>query len=164
MKISKSIMLAASYIYLFPQIAQAENWTCLNDIDGIEAFASGDMKHADNYSEAKNAGVRVQREHPKTYMFAQAKFIDSGKRAVAICQYSNHVGLVATYAYLDIQRVDAPESCDTQDCKSKPHWRSEWVESSPEGPKGKNRMHVCVVTIDGLDHPSADCAFSGLIK
>lgn len=157
-------LVAIAALSISPLAEAQDNWTCLNSADAVEAFNSGDMKRASNYSEAEYGGVRVQREHPETFMFAQAKFIKGDERSAAICQYSNHVGLVATYLILDVGTVIGLEVCKTSKCRKKPHWRSEWTESKDEGPNGQDRMHVCMVLVDGLERPSSKCEFTGFTK
>lgn len=144
--------------------AFAENWTCLSDVDSIEAFESKDMERAPNYTVAPFGGARVQKQHPETYMFAQAKYFKEDDAGAAVCQYSNHVGLVATYLITNVRPVDSLKGCEQASCKAKPHWREEWVESKPEGPRGEDTMFVCVQTIGGLDRPSSDCEFTGYVK
>jgi len=98
------------------------------------------MKHATHYTESDIGSVEVQRKYPQTYMFGQAKFFKGAARSAVVCQYSNHVGFVATYLVVGVETLDDIAGCETDSCKSQPHWRSEWTESSSEGPRGQDRL------------------------
>ena len=98
-------------------------------------------------------------------MFGQAKFVSNQKKnprknkGVVICSYSNHGGWVFFFRTGHVEIVDDLDSCETDACKAKPHWRSEWANSSTKGRAGKERIYVCVETVDSLDRPSTGCKF-----
>jgi len=144
-----------------PVTAFAEEWKCLNDKDGLAAFNSGDMKRAPGYTEPKSGGTRVQREHPKTFMFGQSRFLKGKLSSNAVCQYTNHVGAVAYYIIQNVETVDVLEACETETCKSKPHWRSEWVVSNPDDASKGYELYVCIESGEGYDWASTACKFTG---
>lgn len=119
------------------------------------AFASGDVGAYPNYAEG--GGARVQKQHPDTYIFGQAKTVAQNEGAtVGICQYSNHVGVVAMFAMIVKGTVDPLEGCPEHACRAKPWWRTEYVESDPAD---WTLMQVCVVDRNGLAMPSVGCGF-----
>ena len=134
--------------------AQAE-LICPSEEVAREQFTSRALSQYPNYSEG--GGARVQHQHPSTHLFGQAKHIArEGRGAVGFCQYSNHVGLVATFA-VRIEGTTAPlHGCDSAECRSKPWWRTEYVESDPAD---EMLMQVCVVDRGGETFPSIGCRF-----
>ena len=155
-----SLLFAAMVLFCFQSgQAQEDNYfQCPTGSQAIEWFADGRLSELPNYSES--AGARVQRQHPDTRMFAQAKFIFWDERSVGICQYSNHVGVVAQIALADAVTDAHDDKCDNGSCLNGSYWRSEWAESLPEQDKlGREQLHVCMQDIEGVNYPSIGCRF-----
>lgn len=126
--------------------AQEQDWRyCWSDEKALELFNSREWANHPNYS-----------EHPNTHLFGQIKIVDS----IILCQYSNHVGLVFTvYAQDAITKKE--DKCDAKECRSEPHWRSEWIEGKPQqdDPK-RTHLDVCVIELNEIAYPSVGCAYS----
>ena len=101
-KLYQFLLLLVVMVLLCFQSGQAQEdnyFQCPTGSQAIEWFEDGRLSKLPNYSES--AGARVQRQHPDTRMFAQAKFVFWDERSVGICQYSNHVGVVAQIALVN---------------------------------------------------------------
>lgn len=116
-------------------------------------FQNNSLQGKHFYTESH--GARVQREHPKTYLFGQTKYLQAYNGAV--CQYSNHVGLVFTLFYPNVEPV-SKEQCISDACSNYFFWREEWAESGPElDRQGYDRILVCVEERSGIQYPSVAC-------
>jgi hypothetical protein len=134
--------------------AQAE-LSCPSEEVAREQFTSRVLSQYPNYSEG--GGARVQHQYPSTHLFGQAKHIArEGRGAVGLCQYSNHVGLVVTFAVPIEGTIEPLHGCDSAECRSKPWWRTEYMESDPADEK---LMQVCVIDRNDETFPSSDCRF-----
>ena len=119
-------------------------------------YAAGGAQGLPAFNEPQIGGTRVQKQHPFTYLFGQSKYIEGEKGNVAICQYSNHVGMVAQYGLLVKQREElSAESCASPDC-NETFWRDEWMDSDP---RSENVIAVCMERRGGESHPSTACSF-----
>ena len=146
-------ILALTFIECNLQTASAEeSLICPSSEAGRVAFASGEAKLWPNYSEGTAA--RVQRQHPDTGLWAQAKFIGLGADKVALCQYYSHVGLVMTAAYVGYEIAEVVDGA---------YWREEFVEGSEDMDRpGREMLDVCMKKIDGVAFPSTDCLFKSV--
>ena len=142
-----------------PVASFAKDWACFDDKQALVAFNSGVLKDLPGYTEPADGGTRVQQEHPQTYMFGQSRFLKSKVGTRAVCQYHNHVGVVAYFTVGSVNTVDGLEACDTATCKSKPHWRNEWTNSDFENPDDHYTLYICMETVDGFERPSTACKF-----
>ncbi len=106
-----------------------------------------------NYSEPEIGGTRVQRQHSKTFLWGHAKFIDRDGNKAAICQYSNHVGLVAQFAFTADSANDLVNSCTPESCDGKSYWREEYDREAPS----QTMIYVCVRADKGIEFPSIKC-------
>ena len=151
-----SLMLSA--IISMPALAQDPIEECMDPEIARAFFAAQGLAAMPNYTEGP--GSRVQRQHPQTYMYGQAKFIKQTDGGFAICSYSNHVGWVAIYG----DKIHVPTvkvtKCEKPDCESLPRWRLEYSESSPDQDRpGQEQLHVCVENKGSVEHPSFGCRF-----
>ena len=147
---------------LSTQAAAADGtFVCPADEVARTLFQSGKLSSYPNYSEPPFGGARVQKQFPKTYLFGQAKYISKNSKSAAICQYSNHVGLVAQFVVLNRQAGDLDKDCNTNQCEGVAHWRKEYEFSSPQEEKpGRKYIDVCVITKKGIDYPSTECEYA----
>lgn len=128
---------------------------CLSPDAAREAFKTKELVGKDYYEESH--GARVQREHPNTYMFSQTKYVTHFD--AAICNYSNHVGLVFVQVFTRSLRSQENE-CNDASCRTSAHWREEWTESTPNLDRpGEERLLVCMEERDGVAYPSVGCSF-----
>jgi hypothetical protein len=155
----RNILIVMLSLTTLPLCANAEDWSCPTAEEGRGLFLKGIMAEWPNYAEAD--GARVQRQHPQTaFIAAQAKHIDWNGRDAAICQYYNHIGLVASSVVIGAKRHPETSICKTETCVSKAYWRNEFTYSSPDLDKaGQEQMLVCMENRDGLSFPSAACRF-----
>lgn len=120
-----------------------------------QQFASNSLSKLPNYAEGP--GARVQRQHPDTHLFGQAKYVSANDgRSFGLCQYFNHVGWVAVFGVAVVGTREPLQGCESAECRSKPWWRTEYVESDPADEK---TMQVCMVERDGEAFPSLGCGF-----
>lgn len=132
---------------------------CLSNADMAARFQSGDTAGLPNYT--TSAGARVQRQHPNTALIGQTKFIDWDGMTVGMCMYSNHVGLVASFALRGVLADAGDEACDDGSCLNGAYWRSEWTETLPEDDRpGKEQLYVCMNNLGQTAIPSTDCLFN----
>lgn len=136
--------------------AQADDASyCMTGELANKEFQGKSLQGKHFYTESH--GARVQREHPKTYLFGQTKYLQPYNGAV--CQYSNHVGLVFTLFYPNVEPV-YKEQCISDVCSDHFFWREEWAESSPELDKqGYDRILVCVEERSDIQYPSVECGY-----
>ena len=160
----RSLLAAAMLVLSGPplsataQDAQSEYISCLTASEMSGLFQSGETSRLPNYSES--AGARVQRQYPTTLLIAQAKFIDWDNKPAAICQYSNHVGIVANFLFAGPTADASDGACDDGSCAPDTYWRAEWAETSEKDDRpGKEKIYVCVKDVDGAAYPSAGCNF-----
>ena len=113
-----------------------------------------------NYTEPEEGGTRVQKQHPKTRLSGQAKFLDRNGQKIAFCHYSNHVGLVASYAFIADSATDLVNSCTPETCDGQSYWREEYERSDASD----NMIHVCVGAYKGLEVPSVKCTVQSTPK
>ena len=156
----KSLSLGAIFcgILSTPAFAIEELNQCMEDEIARAFFATGALVAMPNYTEGP--GARVQRQYHQTHMYGHAKFIGSSESGFAACAYSNHVGWVFIYGDKSVTPKRLDIDCDSDACKADPHWRLEFMESSPDLDKpGQEQIYVCVETKKGLDFPSIGCHF-----
>jgi hypothetical protein len=146
-------ILAVTVIGLnFQAAIAAEPLICPSPETGRMAFASGEAKSWPNYSEGTAA--RVQRQHPDTGLWAQAKFIGWNADKVALCQYYSHVGLLMTVAYVGYDIAEVVDGA---------YWREEFVEGSEDLDRpGREMLQVCMKKEDSVAYPSTDCRFKSV--
>ena len=142
---------------LFSNVVHAGeiDFFCPNSEEGRVLFANKKLSEYPYYAEPKIGGTRVQKQHPQTYLFGQAKFLISNGSGVVVCNYSNHVGLVALFAYVGVVAPKVDEKCTNTNCENEVHWRNEHTYSTiEEDIPGQETINVCVHTKDGIDYPS----------
>ena len=154
-----SIVIAAGLaIFSSGAFAQDGLFACPDGEQARVMFKDGRMATYPSYAEGD--GARVQKQHPETYLFAQAKFRNAGFAGVGICQYSNHVGWVAMFAADTVARSVQHDGCQAGTCNDIPRWRSEHTNASPQHDRpGQETIFVCVKDKNGIAHPSAACRF-----
>jgi len=132
---------------------------CLTSAEMSRLFQAGDTSRLPNYSES--TGARVQRQHPNTFLVAQSKYINWNNKPAAICQYSNHVGIVSNFLLGGVTADATDGACDDGSCTNGSYWRSEWTETFEKDDKpGREQIYVCVKDIEGAAIPSGDCRFN----
>ncbi len=133
-----------------PHLAIAEEFVCPSAEIAREAFGVGEAAAWPNYTEGTAA--RVQRQHPNTGLWAQAKFIDWNTKSAAICQYYSHVGLLMTMVEVGFERGAVDEGS---------FWREEFAEESEDlDQPGKEMLWTCMKREGAADFPSIGCRFS----
>lgn len=138
---------------------------CPNAEEGRQLYQSGELAKQPNFAESPSGGARVQQQHPNTYLFGQAKYINWDGRGVAVCQYSNHVGLVATFVRLQKLAVGLKSNCKHKRCEGESHWRNEHTNSTLQEDKlGQENIFVCVETKNEIEYPSTLCGYSAAKK
>lgn len=118
-----------------------------------QVIMEGKIDKLPNYSEPKIGGARVQKQHPKTRLSGQAKFLDRDGKKIALCHYSNHVGLVAQYAFVADSATDLVNNCTPETCDGQSYWRAEYERDAPS----EAMINVCVGAYKGLEVPSVKC-------
>jgi len=134
--------------------------TCLRGSEMRTVFAAGDTAGLPSYTEA--AGARVQRQHPNTRLIGQAKHLQQADgKALGICEYSNHVGIVAVFLLGDAKADAYDEACDNGTCSEGDYWRSEHMQT-PDGSERENpaMIKACYRDIDNTAYPSSRCGFT----
>ena len=133
---------------------------CLGSNEMLDLFLKGETENIPRYSES--AGARVQRQFPKTHVYLHAKYIERGDRSIGICQYSNHVGIVANYVLNGAWADAADGDCSGEYCARGGYWRQEWRETSEaDDVEGQEYIYTCMRdNQDGRVFPSGQCGFS----
>ena len=140
--------------------AQEGLFACPSSAQASVQFSNGQMAGFPSYAEGD--GARVQRQHPDTYLYAQAKFLNPNGNGVGVgvCQYSNHVGWVAVFAATKVARSISQDNCRAGRCEGIARWRREHTNAETRFDKpGQESIMVCVQTKNGIAHPSAGCRF-----
>jgi len=134
--------------------------TCFKGSEMRTVFASGDTARLPRYTES--SGARVQRQYPNTRLAGQAKHIKlSDGSTLGICEYSNHVGVVAFFALGSAQADAYDEACDNGTCNDGDYWRSEFRPSNEANDSADQKMiKACYRDIDGMAFPSSRCGFT----
>lgn len=141
------------------QTAPPTRIACLGNADMAARFVSGDTASLPNY--ATSVGARVQRQHPNTALIGHTKYIDYENMPVGICVYSNHVGVVASFALRGALADAGDGACDDGSCLKGAYWRSEWIETDAEADRpGKEQLYVCMNNLGQTAIPSTDCLFN----
>lgn len=149
MLISATYLLALAMFQTESQGFQTRHWLCPGEEYARNAIETGDAASWPNYSEGP--GMRVQRQHPQTGLWAQAKYIAWSDQQIGICQYYNSVGHVATML-VPVEGRGRPG----QDYQ----WRTEWTETDPASDReGQETLETCVEDRDGTQWPGVGCAF-----
>ncbi|WP_427450109.1 hypothetical protein [Litorimonas sp. WD9-15] len=154
----RKILFVMLITFLGSGVASAEDdsFECMQATIFKAYYAAGGAQALPAFSEPSEGGTRVQSQHPFTHLFGQTKYLEGQNGNFAICQYSNHVGLVAQYGQRVTQRLDLKsDDCSSTDC-AKTFWRDEWMDSDPNS---ENLIAVCMETRKGENHPSTACAF-----
>lgn len=154
-------ILAAALCVGQAAMAQDDNHiACLNNNDMSTLFQNGEASRLPNYSES--AGARVQRQYPNTALISHAKYINWEGMTLGVCQYSNHIGIVANFIVGGGITADvSDEACDDGSCVRDAYWRSEWTESTPETDRpGKEQLYACMQNVEGAAIPSINCRFN----
>lgn len=150
----------ALLVVLVPTGAQAKVFKCKSSEEARVEFQSGDLEALPFYDRSPHGAARVQEEHPTTYLFSQSKHLIANGIKGAICQYSNHVGLVSTYYVMHMEPVLGINECNSDNCEGESHWRSEWMNPLTEDKnKSSEKIFVCVKTLRGIEYPSSECHF-----
>lgn len=158
------ITLAALACSTSPATAQAQpaepaRISCLSNADMSARFRSGQLDGLPNL--VIGVGARVQNQHPDTALIGQSKYIDFERVPVGICIYSNHVGVVASFALRGALADAGDGACDDGSCVNGAYWRSEWIEIREEDDKpGKEQLYVCMNNLGQTAIPSIDCLFN----
>jgi len=125
----------------------------------LERILEGDVNDLPRYREG--IGALIQKQHPKTRMYLQAKYREVNDRTLGICQYTSHVGMVAAYVTSDVYADASDGECGPRYCVGGAYWRKEWAESSEADDKpGLEHTYVCMKDRDGIANPSGACGFS----
>lgn len=149
MLISSTYLLALAVLQSEAQEFQTRHWLCPGEEYARNAIETGDAASWPNYSEGP--GMRVQRQHPQTGLWALAKYIAWSDQQIGICQYYNSVGHVATML-VPVEGRGLPGE-DFQ-------WRMEWSETDPGSDReGREMLETCVENRDGSQWPGVGCAF-----
>lgn len=132
---------------------------CLTNAEMAERFNTSNTSGLPNYSEG--AGVRVQRQYPNTALIGQAKYINWDGKSLGLCLYSNHVGVVASFALRGALADAGDGACDDGSCRNNAYWRSEWAESREEDDRPDHeQIYVCMNDLGPTAIPSTDCFFN----
>ena len=132
---------------------------CLTNAEMTARFNTGETDRLPNYSQG--AGARVQRQYPNTALIGQAKYINWDGKSLGLCLYSNHVGVVASFALRGALADADDEACDDGSCQNNAYWRSEWAESREEDDRpNREQIYVCMNDLGQAAIPSTDCYFN----
>jgi hypothetical protein len=157
------VLFVIALFFIKPAFAEHnedQQFICDSPQIAKEKFNNGSLEEEPNY--LADTAARVQKEHPNTHIFGQVKFIISDKQNTnfAICQYSNHVGLVFQVYYRDAKINNQPY-CTTGKCLSSSHWRSEWIEGNSKLDRPQQtHLDVCIIERDSVAYPSIECSFT----
>jgi|GEM_PF-1992825 len=133
--------------------------SCIPAGEMLERFLSHDTADLPRYKEGISA--RVQRQHPKTRMYLHAKYIEASEGSFGICQYTTHIGVVASYGMSGVYADASDGTCGPGYCVQGAYWREEWVESFEEDDKAvREYIYTCMKDRDGTAYPSGACGFS----
>ncbi len=126
----------------------------------LERFLAGETDDLPAYGERE--GKRVQNQHPATHMYLHAKYIERGDTSIAICQYLNHTGVVASYAVRGAYADASDGNCGPEYCVQDAYWRKEWSTGSQEEDRpGEEYVYTCMRdNEDKIANPSGACGFS----
>lgn len=125
-------------------------WSCPNDEFARKAIISGEIETWPHF--IAGPAMRVQKQHPNTAILAHAKYIEANNTTGAICQYYNHIGIVATFFALEATKAKTHDNA---------YWRWEYTASTPEEDDPEQQMmEVCMVDKNSLAHMSVGCSFN----
>ena len=137
---------------------------CLTGGEMNSLFQSGRAEQLPNYTES--AGARVQRQYPKTRLYGQAKHSQvQGGGAFGICEYSNHIGIVAVFYLYNAQADAYDRACDDGSCHDGDYWRSDWRKADEaEDKPGQEMIKACYRDINDAAFSSAGCGFTPPVR
>ncbi|NNC37296.1 MAG: hypothetical protein EX271_10220 [Acidimicrobiales bacterium] len=151
MKTTFISLIAVLALFTLTMPAQAKDtvWNCPDGEYARKAIISGEVEDWPYFS--PGPGMRVQKQHPKTALTGQAKYIEGNGTSGAICQYYSHIGFVITMYAIGAKKHKINDES---------YWREEYKESSPEQDEPDNpMMEVCMVNKDDLAYMSVGCPF-----
>ncbi|MEO9968380.1 MAG: hypothetical protein ABJG15_00905 [Hyphomonadaceae bacterium] len=134
--------------------------SCIPADEMLERFLARDIDDLPHYGERE--GMRLQNQHQATHMYLHAKYIEGNDTSIAICQYANNAGVVASYAVRGAYADASDGNCGSQYCVQGAYWRKESSEASQEDDRpGEEYIYTCMRDLeDGRQVPSGACGFS----